>query len=150
MKCLGGGKKKQEPPSKAPYRFLMMLTDSAAGKVQHRPAVKHAATWFHFPSDEPLRRNARFGEEADISGQQVNRDLECWVSFSFAGNKHSPGRKILEEGGIRKSWDLVLAWPLVCFMTLNKSFKCSGPQPFTEVRGSGPTVTKFSFSSEIL
>ena len=134
--------KKQEPPSKAPSCFLMMLTESSAGKVQHRPTVRHAAMCFHFPSDEPRRRNAQFGEK-----RQTYLDNKLTVTSSagfqmkFAGNKHGPGRKILEEGGIRKTWDLVLAWPLVCFMTLNKSFKCSGPQPFTEVRGSGPTVT---------
>ena len=86
--------KKQEPPPKAPSCFLMMLTESSAGKVQHRPTVRHAAMCFHFPSDEPRRRNVQFGEE-----RQTNLDNKLTVTSSagfqmkFAGNKHGPGRK---------------------------------------------------------
>lgn len=36
------------------------------------------------------------------------------------------------------------------FHDLNKSFKRSGLQPFPEVKGLGPTIKKFPFSSGIL
>lgn len=93
------GEKKQEPPSKAPSCFLMMLTDSPAGEVQHRPTVKHRAAWFHFPSDEPLRRSARFGEEADISGQQVNRDLSAGFLFHLLEISTVQGEKSWKREG---------------------------------------------------
>lgn len=107
--------------------------------------------WFRFSRDEPLRRNTHFGKRGVcISGQQVNHDPESRVPFLALEIKHRPGGKLLARGGLRKTWGLVLALPLTCFRTLNKSFERPGLQPFPEVKGSDPIIKKFPLSSGIL
>lgn len=68
------------------------------------------------PVMNPLGRNAQFGEERQTYlNNKLTVTSSAGFQMKFAGNKHGPGRKILEEGeGSGKTWDLVLAWPLVC------------------------------------
>lgn len=48
---------------KVPSCSLMTLTEFSAGKVQHKQRSEHIAMWFHFSSDEPLKRNTPFWKE---------------------------------------------------------------------------------------
>lgn len=73
---------------------------------------------FHFSGNEPLRKE----RQTCLCNLPVTSNPG---SLSFTGNTHVQGEK--HCGG--RTWGLVMALPLVCFRTLNKSFQGFGLQP---------------------